>query len=107
MTVRLRCCSYPGCGRLVPVNSNRCEQHPNRRNRTGSYTRAAAKIRAAATECWICGQPFTDPNDPPVADHVTPRLYGGSDTVDNLRAAHRSCNGRRAQTLGVSWRPQP
>jgi 5-methylcytosine-specific restriction endonuclease McrA len=74
--------------------------NPKRKNRTGSYQRAAAQVRAAATECWICGGGFTDPNDPPVADHVIPRIQGGSDDISNLRAAHRSCNGRRGQRMG-------
>ncbi|HEU5279977.1 MAG TPA: HNH endonuclease signature motif containing protein [Gaiellaceae bacterium] len=55
-------------------------------------------MRATATACWLCGGPFTV-DDPAVADHVVPRLYGGSDDETNLRAAHRSCNGRRGARL--------
>jgi 5-methylcytosine-specific restriction endonuclease McrA len=96
----LRSCSYPGCGRTVhhPPGSNRCPLHPKPHKRSGSYTRAAKQVRATATVCWLCGKPFT-PDDPPVADHVTPRMYGGSDRIENLRAAHRSCNGRRGARL--------
>jgi 5-methylcytosine-specific restriction endonuclease McrA len=67
--------------------------------RTGSYSRAAAKIRAAAEACWLCGGSFDNPDDPPVADHIVRRAYGGSDDITNLAAAHRSCNGRRGQRM--------
>jgi len=82
------------CGRRCPPGKNRCPEHALP-PRPGSYSRAAAKVRAAAEYCWICGGPFTDPNDPPVADHVIPRADGGSDDLTNLAPAHRSCNGRR------------
>jgi 5-methylcytosine-specific restriction endonuclease McrA len=36
---------------------------------------------------------------PPVADHVLPRAYGGSDHIENLKAAHKSCNSRKGATL--------
>lgn len=65
-----------------------------------AYKRNAALVRANVVSCWICGLPFTDPNDPAVADHVVPRIRGGSDDLSNLRAAHRTCNGRRGQRLG-------
>ena len=52
-------------------------------------------MRASATTCYLCGQPFTAA-DPPVADHIYPRgLFGGSDEPANLAAAHQSCNGRK------------
>ena len=100
----VRLCCYPGCGRIVrePAGSNRCSLHPKPPKRSGSYSRNAQKIRAAATVCHLCGKPFNDPNDPAVADHVHPRAYGGSDHINNLAAAHRSCNGRRGAKL-PSW----
>jgi 5-methylcytosine-specific restriction endonuclease McrA len=98
--VVLRCCSYPRCGRVVyqPPGSNRCPEHPKPPKRTGSYTRAAAQLRAAATTCHICGE-GPRANDPWVADHLLPRMFGGSDDISNLAAAHQSCNGRRGARL--------
>ena len=52
----------------------------------------------AATYCYLCGDGPRD-GDPFVADHVIPRVLGGPDTLDNLAPAHRSCNGRKGQTL--------
>src|SRR5947207_7685194 len=85
IVTRLKACIV--CGR--PSHGPRCDRHSiPRPPRSGSYSRAAAKVRAEAQTCWICGGPFT-PDDPPVADHVKPRLLGGSDDASNLRAAHR------------------
>lgn len=56
--------------------------------------------------CWLCGT-YVDRlcghNDEcaPTVDHVVPRKHGGPHTLDNLRAAHRSCNGRRGAPSGV------
>jgi 5-methylcytosine-specific restriction endonuclease McrA len=86
------------CGRIAH-QGNRCPLHPKPPKRTGTYTRNAAKVRASAIACYLCGKPLTDPNDPPVADHVHPRAYGGTDDITNLKAAHRSCNGRKGATL--------
>jgi 5-methylcytosine-specific restriction endonuclease McrA len=93
----LKPCSI--CGRPSPTS--RCEQHPKPPKRSGTYSRDAAKIRASATVCHICGKPFT-PDDPAVADHIHPRAFGGSDHISNLAAAHKSCNGRKGATL-PSW----
>jgi 5-methylcytosine-specific restriction endonuclease McrA len=83
------------CGR--PCIGTRCPEHALPA-RSGTYTRAAAKVRAQAQLCWICGLPFTA-DDPAVADHIRPRGLGGSDSIDNLAPAHQSCNGRRGQQL--------
>ena len=40
--------------------------------------------------CHICGHPGAD-----TMDHLIPWSHGGTNTLDNLRAAHRSCNSRR------------
>jgi 5-methylcytosine-specific restriction endonuclease McrA len=88
------------CGRIA-YQGNRRPLHPKPPKRTGTYTRNAAKVRAAATTCYLCGQPFT-PDNPAVADPRQPRAYGGSDDISNLAAAHRSCNGRKGATL-PSW----
>jgi 5-methylcytosine-specific restriction endonuclease McrA len=94
----LRACVQ--CGRPTSQGA-RCELHaipPRPRSRaTQKQTRA---IIAAATHCHICGRPFDNPHDPPVADHIVPRARGGPDTIDNLAAAHRSCNGRKGAGVG-------
>lgn len=64
-----------------------------RKPRGGSYTRAAAKVRAEAEICWICGGPFDDPADPPVADHVQPRRFGGSDRIETSRPRTKTATG--------------
>jgi HNH endonuclease len=79
------------CGR--PSRQSRCELHripPS----SGTSSRNAARVRAAAITCHLCGLPFTA-NDPPVADHVIARGIGGSDNPGNLRAAHQSCRSQR------------
>ena len=54
--------------------------------------------------CWLCDgavdaeAPVGSPHAPTV-DHVVPRSRGGATEPDNLRLAHRRCNGRRADTL--------
>jgi 5-methylcytosine-specific restriction endonuclease McrA len=92
-----RTCSV--CGTPHRNRGGRCDAHKIPL-RSGTYSRNAALVRATATICHLCGEPFTDPNDPPVADHVIPRGIGGSDDLSNLRASHRSCNGRKGQSLG-------
>jgi hypothetical protein len=95
--VILKACSI--CGRPSPTS--RCSQHPKPPKRSGSYTRNAAKVRASATSCYLCGKPFTA-EDPAVADHVKPRAFGGS---DNPRQSESSTpilqrqEGRHASAL--------
>src|SRR6266849_1308297 len=37
--------------------------------------------------CWLCHEPGAD-----TVDHVVPRVRGGDDSHENLRAAHERCN---------------
>ena len=86
------------CGTPHGNRGARCDVHKIPA-RTGTYSRNAAKVRASATVCYLCGQPFSA-DDPPVADHIVPRGLGGSDDPANLAPVHRSCNGRKGAELG-------
>ena len=48
--------------------------------------------------CWLCGGTITDTVS---VDHVIPRSKGGSDDIDNLRPAHKTCNIRRGNRMEV------
>ena len=89
------------CGTPHVNRGARCDVHKIPA-RTGTYSRNAAKVRASALTCHICGKGFTDPNDPPVADHIVTRGLGGSDDPANLASAHRSCNGRKGASSATS-----
>ena len=59
------------------------------------WRRISAKVIANAVACHWCGKPFSK-DDPATADHVIPKARGGTNDEQNLVAAHRSCNSRRA-----------
>jgi 5-methylcytosine-specific restriction endonuclease McrA len=40
--------------------------------------------------CHLCGKDGAD-----TADHIIPVSRGGSDELENLRAAHKTCNRKR------------
>jgi hypothetical protein len=93
-----------GHARSAAGQAQRHDANGTRNPRNGqapTYTRNAAKVRANANLSYLCGKPFTA-DDPAVADHVQPRAYGGSDDISNLKAAHKSCNGRKGANL-PSW----
>jgi 5-methylcytosine-specific restriction endonuclease McrA len=95
-----RLCSYRGCGRIAVAGTHRCEAHPKRRvPRHRQYRNLCAAILANARFSGICGEGPRE-GDPLVVDHVVPRARGGSDDPSNLQAAHRSCNGRKGQSIG-------
>jgi 5-methylcytosine-specific restriction endonuclease McrA len=78
---------------------------------TRRYNQTRRVVLANATHCHLCGLPFNDPRDPPVCDHLIPTSLGGGDHINNLAAAHKSCNGRRGNKLlhemqlPLSYRP--
>ncbi len=89
MSAPLRPCLV--CGR--PSGGARCSEHAIPR-RGWAHERASRQVRFEELSCWICGQP-AKPGDPLTGDHIVPRIHGGQDVRENLRAAHRSCNSRR------------
>jgi len=71
-----------------------------------SATRDKHRARIAKDQpaCHICGKPidYTLPHLDPmyfVVDHVKPLAKGGTDTLDNKRAAHRECNSKKRARL--------
>lgn len=66
--------------------------------------RFRARIKATKADCHICGRPidyslpWLDPGAF-VVDHVIPLARNGTDTWDNVKAAHRSCNSTKRARL--------
>lgn len=91
-TRRLKACTV--CGRPSP--GTRCSLHPKpaRPYRTAEYQMNRALTLVEERTCWICGKAGSV-EDPLTADHLIEVVNGGDSTRTNLRAAHRSCNGRR------------
>lgn len=73
------------------------------RRRWGAKTQVGRWRRICERDgwlCWICGLEIDASLSVPhrhagTADHVVPVSLGGSDTDNNLRAAHLACNSRR------------
>lgn len=57
-----------------------------------------ALLARDGSACYLCGQ-RADELDPLEIEHVRPRHAGGSDDLNNLRLAHRSCN----RTKGIHF----
>lgn len=47
--------------------------------------------------CHLCDDPGAD-----TADHVVPHAHGGTDRMDNLKAAHVDCNRIRGDRT-IAW----
>lgn len=59
-----------------------------------------AIIAKAKPACHICGRPidYTLPYPDPgcfVVDHLVPIAKGGSDAIENKKAAHHACNSKK------------
>jgi len=48
-------------------------------------------IERDGPNCFLCGEPFTK-NQKITIDHWVPKAAGGSEEIDNLRIAHKTCN---------------
>lgn len=102
-----------GCETIfTPVERNQqrwcsvdCRERVRRAKRpsTPKRLRRAVLVRDNWT-CYLCGGAIPEWVDWPhplagTADHVIPWIAGGKATLDNLRAAHWSCNRRKAASL--------
>ena len=70
---------------------------PDPKRNTTTRDKHRTQIARTKPACWLCGTPidYELPHDDPksyVVDHVTALARGGTDTLDNKRAAHRDCN---------------
>ena len=76
---------------------------PAKRNTT-QRDRLRARIARSKPACHICGEAidytlhYLEPKAF-VIDHVVPLTKGGSDTIDNVKAAHRDCNSIKRARL--------
>jgi len=66
--------------------------------------RARSALSRSKPACYLCGAaidytlPYSDPKSF-VVDHVIPLHKGGTDTLDNMKAAHRDCNSTKRARL--------
>ena len=71
---------------------------------TTQRDRHRAAIRRTKPPCGICEGdidytlPATDPMSF-VVDHIVPLNRGGTDTLDNCQAAHRTCNRTKSDRI--------
>ena len=59
--------------------------------------------RRSNGHCWYCGLTL-DPFDTFTLDHVVPQSQGGSNAVENLVAACKSCNSSKGQKSVEQYR---
>lgn len=66
--------------------------------------RLRARLRATGAACHICGKAidYTLKSPDPMSfelDHVIPLSKGGTDTLGNAAASHRTCNSTKRARL--------
>jgi 5-methylcytosine-specific restriction endonuclease McrA len=94
----MRACS--GCGRIsVGKLCTTCAAKIGPGYNSSEYRTNRATLLSTARVCWICGGPPTN-DDPLTADHFISIAAGGGHGLDNLRAAHSTCNKRRGGKMG-------
>ena len=96
MSPRLCLC----CHRFALPGGSRCELHALPK-RTGTYRRNALKTLEGATYSYICGEPARS-DDPLVADHIRPRVLGGTDDLDNLAPLTEAATDARVRPSAAS-----
>ena len=75
---------------------------------SGVRSQLEGEARRSTPWCYLCGTELDFDTDGPTAfslDHVWPRAYGGDSEPENLLAACKSCNERKANV--PSWALYP
>lgn len=111
---KVKVCVHPGCPNLTD-GGTRCDAHrpaytpwPDRDERrpkvSGWERQRRNKIVMArhGRVCHVCGQGGADQ-----VDHVVPLAQGGSDTMDNLRPAHKQCHAAKTRRESAEGRSHP
>jgi hypothetical protein len=80
--------------------ASRCRENRLRAGRAGERVRRQVVAERDAWVCWLCDAPvdpaLRHPNPLSASlDHVQPLSRGGTDTYENTRLAHLTCNIRR------------
>lgn len=98
------------CYRQSPeYRTQRQQAHRRRRARKRSAVSEAYRARDIyerdGWRCHLCAKPLKrDATVPhpraPTIDHVVPLARGGSDTMDNVKAAHFLCNSKKGARGG-------
>lgn len=57
------------------------------------------QVHREESACWLCQGRDLRAGEAWTIDHVIPRALSGSDTRENLRRAHSSCNSRRGTRM--------
>lgn len=66
--------------------------------------RLRARVKATQAACHICGKTIDYTLKYPdrmafTIDHVVPLHKGGTDTIENVKAAHAACNSKKRARL--------
>lgn len=94
-------CAQPGCPALVESGRSYCPEHGGDRGRGSSAQRGYGgrwqRLRAAYLAGHpVCVDPFGRHEGQVIpateVDHITPRVRGGTDHVENLQALCKSCH---------------
>lgn len=83
-TTRGKC---PGCAQA----DDQSRRPSGWRRYPRGYRKNRAELLADQPDCVYCGNPAD------TADHLTPRVEGGTHDIDNLAPACATCNSRRGQ----------
>src|SRR5690606_4927281 len=92
---------------VQPLPRHRRARLPGGRRMSWGGRKAQALLRLVLEEygplCHLCLVPIDlelrGHRRGPSVDHLIPRSMGGTDDLENLRPAHRSCNSRRGARL--------